>query len=55
MAKMCPLSGEKVIYLCCMECDSRRECKSGKLKRRSNSGEDNGIADLSQGSGEPKN
>lgn len=26
MAKVCPLTGDVVLYLECLECDDRREC-----------------------------
>jgi hypothetical protein len=32
MAKLCPMTGEKVLYTECTECEDRRKCKS--LTRR---------------------
>ena len=31
MARMCPLNGSYALYLDCIECDKRFECKSGEL------------------------
>lgn len=28
MAKICPETNEKVLYLECLECEKRKECKS---------------------------
>lgn len=30
MAKICPLTGEKTVYLTCIECESRKECNTKK-------------------------
>lgn len=32
MAKYCPLTKEKVLYLECLECESRDDCEQGNLK-----------------------
>ena len=28
MAKLCPVTGEKILYTECVECEDRRKCKS---------------------------
>ena len=36
MAKICPLSGEKVIYLTCQECEHSIDCKDLKKQETEN-------------------
>ncbi len=36
MAKICPLTGKGVIYLTCMDCDKKYECRQGKLNVKEN-------------------
>ena len=31
MAKICPLTSKAVIYLTCMECEQKVECRAGRL------------------------
>lgn len=31
MAKKCPLTGDMALYLDCLECDSKKDCKAGKI------------------------
>lgn len=35
MAKKCPLNGDYVLYLDCLECERKSECKRGELKNES--------------------
>lgn len=32
MAKICPIDNSRVTYLACQDCDSKRECRLGKIK-----------------------
>lgn len=39
MAKMCPIKKEAVLYLDCLECDKKQECKEGTLSESTSKGE----------------
>lgn len=32
MAKQCLLTGDMVLYLDCLECDEKKDCKAGKIQ-----------------------
>lgn len=36
MAKICPITKEKVLYPDCLECEQRRQCKNLKDKEKKN-------------------
>ncbi len=36
MAKICPQTGEKVLYLDCLECEDRKDCDKGLNRKDKN-------------------
>lgn len=42
MSKICPETNEKVLYLTCLECESKDKCRSIIKSRSAISGNDNG-------------
>ncbi len=43
MAKICPLTNKAVIYLTCMECEQKVECRAGKLNKTDEADKDINI------------
>lgn len=33
MSRICPVTGEKVVYLVCQECEDKADCSRGKIKK----------------------
>lgn len=45
MARICPLDGEPALYLGCLECDERRQCRAPRPQRRDGTGKETAGTD----------
>ena len=54
MSRICPQTGEKVIYLTCQDCDDRIRCQSGDIGKHTETTRETGDKNGSKNTGDTR-